>query len=105
MIRPRQLSRLGEFYLEEAILDVLLEARHEDQCIGAAAISRRAGIFREPGHAQASGNDNIVWGMLNKLVKENKVKRCPQNPAKPDKSDGWELTDEEFDRRKDDISE
>jgi len=47
MIRPKQLARLGEFHLEEAILDVLLEARHEELCLGAAEISRQAGIYRE----------------------------------------------------------
>ena len=44
-IRPKQLSRMGQFYLEEAILDVLLEAKHERECIGPAEISRRAGGF------------------------------------------------------------
>lgn len=44
VIRPKQLARMGEFYLEEAVLDVLLEAKHEGQCLGAAEISRRASI-------------------------------------------------------------
>ena len=103
MIRPKQFSRQGEFFLEEAILDVLLEAKYENECIGAADISKRSGIFRESGYAMKSGNDNIVWGMLNKLVKEGKVKKCPQKPSKPDKNDGWKLTEEEFNRRRDDI--
>ena len=30
MIRPKQFTRIGEFHLEEAILDVLLEARPKD---------------------------------------------------------------------------
>ena len=50
-----------------------------------------------------SGNDSIVWGMLNKLVKENKVKKCPQNPAAVEKMNGWELTDEEYNSRRDDV--
>ena len=52
-------------------------AAHEKQCIDTAEISRRAGIFQESGHAMKSVNDSIVWGMLNKLVRENKVKKCP----------------------------
>lgn len=32
-IRPKQLARLGEFHLEEAVLDVLLDAKHEDECL------------------------------------------------------------------------
>ena len=102
MIRPKQLARMGEFHLEEAILDVLLEARHEEECLGAAEISRRSGIFREGGFAQKSGNDAIVWGMLNKLAKFNRVQKCPQNKANPTKTDGWQLTDDEFTRRRDD---
>ena len=51
-----------------------------------------------------SGNDSIVWGMLNKLVKENKVKKCPQNPAVAEKMNGWDLTDEEYASRRDDVA-
>ena len=48
-IRPKQLSRMGQFYLEESILDTLLEAKHEGECLGPAEISRRAGVFRDRG--------------------------------------------------------
>ena len=41
MISSKQLARFGESHLEEAVLDVLLEVRHEEECIGAAEISRR----------------------------------------------------------------
>ena len=102
-IRPKQMARMGEFNLEEAVLDVLLEAQHEGECIGPAEISRRAGIFRESGHAKKSGNDDIVWGILGKLVKQGKVRKCPQNPAVPDRDDGWELAPAEFEARRDDI--
>ena len=98
MIRPKQFARIGEFHLEEAILDVLLEAQHEGDCIGPAEISKRSGIFRESGYAMASGNDNIVWGMLNKLVKEKKIERCKKAGR-----NGWQLTKEEFERRRDDV--
>ena len=102
-IRPKQMARMGEFNLEEAVLDVLLEAQHEGECIGPAEISRRAGIFREPGHAMKGGNDYIVWGILGKLVKQGRVRKCAQNPAVPNMKDGWELTPAEFDARRDDI--
>ena len=102
-IRPKQFARIGEFHLEEAILDVLLEAKHEGECVGPAEISRRAGIFREPGWAMTSGNDAIVWGILGKLVKHERIKKCPQDPEKPDHTDGWELTDAEFHARRDDV--
>ena len=100
-IRPKQLSRLGEFHLEEAVLDVLLEAKHASECMGAAAIGKRAGIFREGGVKDMKGmNDAIVTGVLIKLYKENKVVRCKQNSR-----GGWALSDEEFVRRRDDIAE
>lgn len=99
--RPKQLARKGEFYLEEAVLDVLLEARHQNECLGRAEIGRRAGIFREPGHAGTGGNDAIVWGLLGKLAKQGRVEPCLQNSDEPDKKKGWKLTDEEYQTRKD----
>lgn len=101
-IRPKQLARIGEFSLEEAVLDVLLEARSKGECLGPAAISKRAGIFRETGHAMSAGNDAIVWGILGKLAKYGRIEKCPQKEAKPDKRDGWQLTDTEFQARRDD---
>lgn len=100
-IRPKQLSRLGEFHLEEAVLDVLLDTAYEEECIGAAEISRRAGIFREGdgGNPIASMNDAIVTGLLIKLYRAGKVEQCEQEGGRG----GWKLTDAEFDRRRDDV--
>lgn len=103
-MRPKQMARMGEFHLEEAILDVLLEAWYNQEVLGAAAIGKRAGIFRESGYAKKAGNDDIVWGMLGKLVKLNKIEKAPQNPNDPDKFDGWKLTEQEFDYRRDDTA-
>ncbi len=97
-IRPKQFSRMGEFYLEEAILDVLLEAKYEGQCLGPAKISRRAGIFRERGRENIM-NDAITMGLLVKLSDQRRVQRCTQ----PNDKGGWELTDVEFQIRRDDI--
>ena len=100
-IRPKQFARIGEFHIEESILDVLLEAKHEDVCMGAAEISQRAGIFREGGVKDIKGmNDAIVTGMLAKLYKEDKVKRCLQEKGQG----GWKLTEKEFSKRRDDIA-
>lgn len=98
-IRPKQFARIGEFHLEEAILDVLLEAKHESKCIGPAEISKRAGIYRERGSENIM-NDAIVMGMLAKLVTEERVRRRTQENNRG----GWELTDEEYNRRKDDVA-
>lgn len=97
-IRPKQLARLGQFYLEEAVLDVLLEAKHEGDCIGAAAISRKAGIFRDRGDLDII-NDAIVTGILIKLHTERRVQRCDQSNTRR----GWDLTDSEFALRRDDV--
>lgn len=101
-IKPKQMARFGEFLLEEAVLDVLLAARHKDECIGAAEIGKRTGVFRESGYAKKSGNDDLVWGILGKLAKHKRVQKCCQDPEKPDDTNGWELTDAEFQQRRDD---
>ena len=100
MIRPKQFARMGEFYLEEAVLDVLLEAKYENECIGPAELSKRTGIFAEAGHSMKSGNDAIVWGVLGKLAKFKRVRKCTQSNG----LGGWELTDSEFNSRRDDVS-
>ena len=97
-IRPKQYARMGMFHLEEAVLDVLLEAKLNGKCIGPAEISRRAGIFRERGIANIM-NDAIATGILVKLHDEGRVERCPQTTAN---RGGWELTAKEFSLRRDD---
>ena len=102
-IRPKQLSRIGEFHLQEALLDVLCDAYPKGFGVGAAEISRRAGIYREPGIMNM--NDAIVHGLLNLLYDEGKVERAPQAPP-PTGSEprgGWKLTEKEYNRRRDDI--
>ena len=99
-VRPKQHARMGMFHLEEAVLDVLLEAKHEGDCIGAAAISRRAGIFRDRGQVNII-NDAIATGILVKLFDEGRVQRCQQHDTE---RGGWELTDAEFEVRRDDVN-
>lgn len=97
-IRPKQLSRIGEFHLQEALLDVLCDAYPEDSGVGAAEISRRAGIYRDPGVMNM--NDAIVHGLLNQLYDQGKVERAPQAGGRG----GWKLTEREYERRRDDIA-
>lgn len=102
-IRPKQHARMGMFHLEEAILDVLLDAKHEGDCIGAAEIGKRTGIFRDRGEGIVGEkgilNDAIVHGVLIKLTTERRVERCTQ----PNDRGGWELTSSEFEMRRDDV--
>ena len=96
-IRPRQLSWIGEFHLQEALLDVLCDAYPEGFGVGAAEISRRAGIYRDPGVMNM--NDAIVHGLLNQLYDQGKVERVDQENGRG----GWRLTEKEHERRRDDI--
>ena len=95
-IRPKQLARIGEFYLREALLDVLCDAFPEGYGVGAAELSRRTGIYREP--AIINMNDAIVHGLLNQAYSQGKVERAEQRNGKG----GWKLTDGEYERRRDD---
>lgn len=96
--RPKQLARMGMFNLEESILDVLLEAKHENECLGPAEISKRAGIFRDRGTENIM-NDAITTGLLVKLATEKRVERCKQKNGRG----GWGLTQSEFAARRDDL--
>ncbi len=96
MISPKQLARLGSFFLHEAILDVLCKHYQGGHGLGPAEIGKRAGIYRDPGEVHM--NDAIVTGFLNDLHKQGKVKRENQEGGRP----GWQLSEEEYDRRRDD---
>ncbi len=72
----------------------------ESECIGAALIGKNVGIHQESGVAQL--NDAIATGVLNKLADERRVERCPQT-IYPNRG-GWELSDAEFNLRRDDVS-
>lgn len=95
----------GVAHLRVAVLEVLYAAKKNDECLGAAEIGRRAGIFREPGYASKQGNDQIVWGVLNSLVKDSLLTKCPQDKSNPEKLDGWMLTEEMFEKRDREVAE
>ena len=89
---PKKYARLGVFYLEEAVLDALLETK--DECIGAAEISKRAGVYR-PTHDKATFNESITNGILSKLENEGRIEKCLQ----PNNRGGWKITDKELSER------
>lgn len=97
-IRPRQLSRMGTFYLQEAVMDILYEHYPEGYGVGAADISKRAGIYRDRGPSDIM-NDAIVTGILNSLYEEGKVERIEQEGGRG----GWRLTKSQYNRRRDDV--
>ena len=95
-LRPKQLVRLGMFYFEEAVLDILLEARYEQECLSQVEIGKRGGdILR--GIAD-SHRDHTVRHLLKKLEAEGRVETNPPNTRRMP----WQLTEEEFERRRDD---
>lgn len=96
-IRPKQLARIGEFHLQEAVLDVLCDAYPEGWGLGAREISRRTGIYRDSGVVQM--NDAIVTGLLNDLHEQGKVEQSNQANDRG----GWRLSEREYGRRRDDI--
>ena len=91
------MARLGEFHLQEAVLEVLTESHPNGFGIGAAEVGRRAGIYRDTGAAQM--NDAIVTGILNQLHEQGKVERADQENERG----GWRLVEREFERRRGDI--
>lgn len=80
-------GRRGTAHLRIAVLEVLYQA---DECIGAGEISVRADIFREAGFAYAQGNDHLVHGVIQLLVRDGMIEKCTQ----PNRRGGWKLTDE-----------
>ena len=87
-IQPVRYAQIGMTYLEEAVINVLMEADDHNDCLGAAEISRRAGIFRDRGVVNIM-NDAIATGVLVKLHDDGKVARCIQHGST---RGGWELT-------------
>ena len=84
-MNPKQQARLGLFYLEESILDILSdgEARPE-------IISKRVGI-RSLTDERHTTSYSIVTGILVKLKQEGRVERC--DDAR------WKLTEREREER------
>ena len=97
MIRPKQMVRVGAFYMHEAILDLLYENYLEGTGLGASEIGKRLGIYRDAGVVHM--NDAIVTGFLNELYEEKRVIQKKQSNGKG----GWTLSPKEYETRKDDI--
>ncbi len=71
-LRPRQLARIGMVYLEEAVLDVLLEAK--GKWLEPAQISERLGISSSTSDRLRGTQYPLVRGILDKLEDEERVK-------------------------------
>ena len=69
-LRPKQLARIGMFYIEEAILDLLFEAEiNKGDGLGPTQISKKFGTYlSEYSHPNA-----IVYGFLEILKNQGLV--------------------------------
>ena len=98
-LQPEQLARIGMFYLEEAVLDVLYEAVHGDNdsktWLTIAKISKRLGI---PASDRGLGYP-LVRCVLDKLLSEARVQRPSLNRG----GARYQLTKEEREKRCDDL--
>ena len=90
-LQPEQLARIGMFYLEEAVLDVLHEAdMDKQQGLGPTEISRRLGTFL----SWYNPGDLIVAGFLIKLEDQGLVAHVGRGD--------WRLSEKGRENRRDD---
>lgn len=94
-LQPEQLARIGVFYLEEAVLDVLHETVRGDNDQGTwlppAKISKRLGI---PASDTGFGYP-LVRCILDQLLREARIQR----PSLDKGSARYQLTNEEREKR------
>lgn len=83
--------------LQEALLDVLAEAKQAGKCIGVAEIAKISGI-REQFVSEEAGKwiNPFTRTLLLELKDAGRIQNC----QKQGKGAGWELTAEEFNRRR-----
>ncbi|MCY3852575.1 MAG: hypothetical protein OXG03_03230 [Gammaproteobacteria bacterium] len=85
-LRPKELSALGLKLLEEAVIQVLLDARENgEHVVGATEIARRAGIPVEQKGPVFSGA--IGTGILCRLLEQGYVEQLKEGKC------GWKLCD------------
>ena len=86
-LAPEQLSQIGIFYIEKAILDVLLEAYNEKP-LNAKEIARRAGL------PAPRDNHSMAIPILLKLENEGIVENISEN-----KRHKWQMTERGYKER------
>ena len=85
MLGSKRKACLGMRQLEEAVLDVLFEAKRNGECPSVAEISRRAGIWSGKGDTSKGGpgsmTHSIAWGIVPKLFRAGLIPRCAESPG------------------------
>ena len=93
MNSPKQLTRIGIFYLEEAILDALSEARHQgNDFIFQVDIEREVGIYQRWENPQF-----LCASILNKLEGDARIKTRQSETGKT--RTRWQIEDTEYNQR------
>lgn len=88
MAHPKQLARIGLFYIEEAILEVLFEAKQNGN-----PLVRLVDIQKKLGMHQKWEQDNwLPRSVLYKLCCEKRVRQEKER-------DPFEITDAEYEKR------
>ena len=103
MLGSKRKACLGMRQLEEAVLDVLFEAKRNGECPGVAEISRRAGIFSGKGDTSkgepGSMTHSIAWGIVLKLYRAGLIRKCAQSSRRS----GYEPTEQASVRKRADV--
>ncbi len=98
MLGAERKACLGMRQLEEAILDVLFEAKRNGECLSVPEISRRAGIYGGKGDTSKGEpggmTHSIAWGIVLKLFRTERIQKCPKSPGRS----GYDLTEQAADR-------
>lgn len=89
----KQMARIGEFLIHEAILQVLSEYYDSGFGIGPKQISDLTGLYR--GEGSGKYHDGLVQNFLIQLLELNKIESKSQGNQKG----GWMLTKKEYEIR------
>lgn len=89
-----QSVQFAEFFLHEAILNVLLENYEEGVGIGPKEISTFTGMYRGKGNGKS--HDGMAKIFLSQLLELNKIEPKTEKNKLP----GWILTKEEYEFRR-----
>ena len=76
---------VGMRYLEQAVMEVLRQAKQSGECLGPAEVTRRARLYRGTFLKNA-----IAAGTLNKLLEDGRVVRCVQANGRG----GWKVAED-----------
>ena len=103
MLGAERKACLGMRQLEEAVLEVLVEAQRNGECPGVVETSRRAGMFGGKGDAgmgePGSMAHSVAWGVVLKLFRAGRIQKCPKSQGR----DGYEPTEQAAVRTRDGV--